>query len=416
MDTPLNRMLVTIWCKRFVAAAVTAATAAAVLGLPLQIVLKIQPAPTWTFLIVFMLSLAFGRLFCECFCPLGVLQTVVNCIFHPKKHARRVCTRLPETRLQHIVRWVVFAAFVALLASGYGAVAWLMTPYSIFSKALLLFLPGLVLCGFVLFLSIFGKGRIWCNWICPVGTGISLLSRVCVVKNIPGPGCENCQACFGDHPDAESDEEDDLIVQNEDDDDEDEDPKPGVTRREALRGVAMLAVADGAFAKVTLPGVPARPATVLPPGAASRKQFNLRCVACGLCVSKCPTGALRPSVSLKSLGQPEMFFQNGFCRSVCNRCAKACPFGALTPIPSSRRKAIHIGLASASRDLCIRKDGVECKACERKCPVGAITIKDGFPVVDPKVCTGCGACEHVCAARPEPAIRVEGLDNQWMDE
>ena len=49
----------------------------------------------------------------------------------------------------------------------------------------------------------------------------------------------------------------------------------------------------------------------------------------------------------------------------------------------------------------------------RKCPLNAISIKDDLPVVDPDVCVGCGACEHVCAARPEPAIRVEGLDRQW---
>ncbi|MBR1921863.1 MAG: ferredoxin, partial [Kiritimatiellae bacterium] len=138
-------------------------------------------------------------------------------------------------------------------------------------------------------------------------------------------------------------------------------------------------------------------------------------VACGRCISRCPTGALRTSVRLASFGQPEMFFQNGFCRMACgSKCAAACPVGALVPRARANRRNLHFGLAVVAKDLCVRAtDGVACKACARKCPLGAITIKDGFPVVDDKVCVGCGACEHVCAARPEPAIRVEGLDRPW---
>jgi NAD-dependent dihydropyrimidine dehydrogenase PreA subunit len=31
-----------------------------------------------------------------------------------------------------------------------------------------------------------------------------------------------------------------------------------------------------------------------------------------------------------------------------------------------------------------------------------------IPVVDEERCIGCGACEHLCPARPVPAIHVEG--------
>jgi len=44
--------------------------------------------------------------------------------------------------------------------------------------------------------------------------------------------------------------------------------------------------------------------------------------------------------------------------------------------------------------------------------VGAVKIEDGFPSVDPAKCIGCGACEHVCPVRPEPAVFVEGFERQ----
>ena len=42
-------------------------------------------------------TLLLGRFFCRSVCPLGILQSAVNWVFHPKSHVRRVCTRLPET-------------------------------------------------------------------------------------------------------------------------------------------------------------------------------------------------------------------------------------------------------------------------------------------------------------------------------
>ena len=72
-----------------------------------------------------------------------------------------------------------------------------------------------------------------------------------------------------------------------------------------------------------------------------------------------------------------------------------------------------MGHAIWRKDRCIRTtDGVACTACSRKCPVNAIHIVEGFPVVDKQTCIGCGACEHVCPSRPEPAIVVKGFDRQ----
>ena len=163
--------------KMIVAAAMLAAVTAAFFGVETDVACRIQPSATYAFLVVLLLTPIVGRLFCECLCPLGTIQSIVNWIFHPRTKVRRVCTRLPETKAQQTVRWTVLAVSVVLVATGFGAAGWLLTPYSIYGKALTLFWPGVAIFAAVVVLAAFGRGRFWCNWICPVGTLFSVLSK-----------------------------------------------------------------------------------------------------------------------------------------------------------------------------------------------------------------------------------------------
>ena len=366
---------------------------------------KLQPAATWWFLGVLAATLLAGRLFCECLCPLGVSQSLANFIFHPRTKVRRVCTRLPQGKMQLAVRLAALAAFCILAAAGAGALAWALSPYSIFGKAFALFVPGIAIFCAILATAAAGKGRFWCNWICPAGTLFTFLSRFSLSKHKIGEGCANCKACFGRKDGAEKGNE----------------AGPAATRRDTLKGFAALAAVetaekttDGGFAPVSLHDRPDRETPILPPGAVDRGEFNLKCVACGLCVGKCRGGCLTQSLSLKRFGQPEMDFRKGWCLAGCKgECSVQCPTGAIRPLGAAKRTDVHTGVATWTKDRCIREtEGVQCTACSRKCPVKAIHIVNGFPFVDAAKCIGCGACEHVCPSRPLPAIIVKGYESQ----
>ena len=352
-------------------------------------------------------TLLLGRFFCEAICPLGIVQSFVNWICHPKKHVRRVCTRLPETKAQRVVRWAIVVVCVVLGVSGATGPVTMIAPISIFGKAVALWWPGVAVFAVVVILAAIGDGRWWCNWICPFGTVFNLIAKVTPCKNKVGKGCGNCRRCFGASDSRSS--SDSSGSRNSSD----------VTRRETLKGVAVLAVADkladGGFAEVSLPGVPERGTPVLPPGAGDREAFYRKCVSCQLCIANCSGKCLVQSTDLRTFGQPVMDFRRGYCLGTCVKCGEICPELAIRKLQAVQRPNVHAGEAVWKRDLCIRTtEGDQCTACVRKCPVQAIHLVQGFPVVDRQKCIGCGACEHVCPARPMPAIYVKGFERQRM--
>jgi ferredoxin len=390
------------------AAAVFAAVLAAFAGVPYAgWIARVQAVPAalaafvspsgWTdaaaFAFVLAVTLLFGRFYCKALCPLGIAQSFVNWLYRRDAAPRRVCTRLPRTRGQKIVNAVFLVLFFALPF-------WVLDPYAIFGRMVTLFLPVGALGFLILLAAAFGDGRIWCNWVCPVGTALAVLSRFSVFRDKVGAGCGNCRRCFKTLPSP-------AVPERE----------AGTTRRGVLKGVAAAAVAekltDGGYAPVSLPGLPARKAQVMPPGAFKRREFETKCVACGLCVANCPEHALVMSTGLSDFGRPRLDFRRGYCRMSCTGCGEVCPTGAIRRLQEQMRGHVHMGHAIWKKDRCVRatvKD--QCTACIRKCPVRAIHLVAGFPVVDKAVCIGCGACEHVCPARPLPAIFVKGFDEQ----
>lgn len=310
------------------------------------------------------------------------------------------------------------------------------------------------------------NGRTYCNTICPVGTLLGLLSRFSIFRpTIDTSKCSGCGLCerkckascidsknksidlsrcvtcfncieacrFGgvkytpvwkgrgktaqDTANETPATETDTLKKTD-----------GISRRAFLSIAGAIAVTgplkaqqlhvDGGLAEIEDKRVPDRKTPVVPPGALGLKHLQQHCTACQLCVSACPNNVLRPSSKLATLMQPEMSFERGYCRPECNECSQVCPAGAIKPVTTAEKSAISIGHAVWVRENCVvNRNDVQCTNCQRHCPTGAITLvsRDAddanslkIPVIDKELCIGCGACEHLCPARPFSAIFVEG--------
>lgn len=162
-------------------------------------------------------------------------------------------------------------------------------------------------------------------------------------------------------------------------------------------------------------------ASIMPPGATNLKHFQRRCTGCHLCVSKCPANIIRPStieLGLAGFLQPVVKFDYGFCNYDCTICTEVCPSHALIPKTTEEKHRLQIGTVVFLKENCVvETQGSNCGACAEHCPTGAVKMIEygdpakhlTIPVVEPKFCIGCGACEYICPVRPYRAIYIDGM-------
>jgi formate hydrogenlyase subunit 6/NADH:ubiquinone oxidoreductase subunit I len=446
-----------LWIRRIVAASVFAGFVALFAGCSFkhlaflakwQFVPAVLAGSTVIVVATVVATLLFGRIYCGVCCPLGILQDIAFALFKHKSQG-------VKTKARTVARYVILAAFIAVGLCGFG-VSWI-EPYGLFGRIVTGLWIALTF-GLAIFALAAWRGRVCCNWVCPVGTFLGGLSRRALFKlkineakcigcrqcertcrasaiTIKGKGeggkidstlCVQCRDCTVLCPKGAIGERGTAVakamaVESGKGDGE------GVTRRSLLVGTAAASAAlaaeaaeekifDGGFADVSDPGIDVRNASLKPAGSHSIKNFQTKCVGCQLCVKACPNKVLRPSVRLKDFGQPEMAFDKGYCTIDCTKCSEVCPAGAIEAIPSFMKENINIGEAVWHKDRCLAStEGVSCTACFRHCPVNAIALVEGpdgvrIPVVDADKCIGCGACEHVCPARPLPALTVKAYE------
>ena len=301
-------------------------------------------------------------------------------------------------------------------------------------------------------------GRTYCNTVCPVGTILSFFARFSLMRiEMDKDKCKNCSLCernckasaidyktgkvdysrcvvCGDcldvcRHDALHYNLRDSLASAKHSSHTDTGKRAFLTGAALAVGAAAMAETkikvDGGLAVLEDKQAPLRETPVTPPGSVSLRNMSRHCTACQLCVSSCPNNVLRPSTDPMRFMQPQMSYERGWCRPECIRCSEVCPAGAILPITKEDKTAIHVGHAVWIPQNCVPiANGDECGHCADVCPARAILMVDystgdgrkvQVPAVNPDRCIGCGACEHLCPARPFSAIYVEGHNMHRVD-
>lgn len=211
---------------------------------------------------------------------------------------------------------------------------------------------------------------------------------------------------------------------------------PDLERRRVLTSLAAGAVLLPVFRST--PGLAADEsrARIRPPGALDEFNFLERCIRCAECMKVCPNHALHPSFAeagAEGLWTPVMVARIGYCEPGCVLCGQVCPTGAIWEFTLKEKgwtggasaSPIRLGTAFYDRGRCLPwAMATECIVCEEWCPTtpkaiylrpaevvdrGGETRPVRQPYVDPSLCVGCGACEHTCPVKDQPAVYVTSV-------
>ncbi len=401
--------------------------------------------PSWFLitLLVLVLPLVMGRVYCSFFCPAGFLQDLGFYVGRVLKIKGRRVPLFSGLRLGVLV---FCGVAIAIKSSSYGYV----DHFTNFSRFIGLFTASredgfltayAILFGFVIILFPIFWPRFFCHTLCPSGSLFSVFQRKSILKVTPSKTpCANCKKCAVSCPSLCIDQagvilHDHCVMCFECVFDcpvksfEISIRRPfgrkrvdkvghGAGRRRFLRqGFAIsLGVVLAGFSKKFSNIATVETQIIAPPGAGSVRQFLTKCVSCNLCIGVCPTKVLRPlstRVTFPDASKPHMNYAKAYCSYECTECQKICPTGAIAAQSLEEKKLTKIGQADLRPYLCIPfAEHRDCGACGEICPTGAIEMieKSGvrIPVLQNQYCIGCGACQSACPVKPE-AIRVAPL-------
>ena len=193
----------------------------------LQLLEAIFAGSAIVILLLTVLTLVFGRIYCSVICPLGIMMDLFGWMGKKRKK-----NRYTFSKAKSWLRYTMLAVLIAAHAAGIAVVVQLLAPYSTFgliatnllqpvyqsgnnvlaaiaehydsyafyhSEVWLRSLSSLVIAIVMLVVIAvlaWRNGRTWCNTICPVGTILSFLSRFSRLKiHFDEDKCRNCSLC-----------------------------------------------------------------------------------------------------------------------------------------------------------------------------------------------------------------------------
>lgn len=181
-------------------------------------------------LLLVVLTLVCGRIYCSVICPLGIFQDLLAWLGRrPKKRRKLPYSYSPALSW---LRYGALGIFIIALVAGVGSLAALLAPYSsygriannlfqplwqwgnnllayfaeradsyafygvdVWIKSMPTFIIAIVT--LIILIILAGRnGRTYCNTICPVGTALGFLSRFSLFRiTINTDKCNNCSLC-----------------------------------------------------------------------------------------------------------------------------------------------------------------------------------------------------------------------------
>ncbi|MEW6109707.1 MAG: 4Fe-4S binding protein [Nitrospirota bacterium] len=382
-------------------------------------------------LIVIVLTVVLGRVFCGWICPLGTLNNMVG---SPGKKGA-----IKEPRGWHRIKYYIL---IFLLVSSLFSLqlAGIVDPISLFIRSLSLsFYPlfnlsmnaifdtmydlhpkGIVdvsesmymmlrksvlsfqqsyfrqnvFIGLLFFLALglnLVEKRFWCRYLCPLGAFLGILSRFSLLKRTVSEDCTSCGACSSvcpgnaspDIKDEWKDTEclycwncDDICPQNA--------VSFGFLRKGSSAAMdlgrrrVITSAVSGIVAVPLLKISPlaktgsSNPFLLRPPGSLEEKEFLKRCVKCGECMKVCITNGLQPALleaGLEGIWSPVLVQRIGYCEYRCTLCGQVCPTGAIKKLRLEEKVKVKIGLAMIDKGRCLPwAHNIPCIVCEEICP------------------------------------------------
>ena len=368
-------------------------------------------------IVIVVLTVLFGRVYCSTICPLGTLQDIVG--FAATRGRKRRSFRFSAPL--NALRYAILSLTVLLLLAGSGLLLNLLDPFSSFGRIVAnLFRPATLLANNVaaLLLEQVGiyalprvqwaafaaasaglsmatlllvawlaatRGRLYCNTICPAGTLLGLLAGISWLRiGIDQDACTGCRSCEDVCKAGCIDSrwktvdssrcvgccnclavcrKDALRFENRW-----RRPVPAAQpdreRREFLLNSGALLLGLTGVPEPARVIIQSKPTTIpervtsptSPPGSGSIAHFTATCTACHLCVSACPSRVLVPSLfefGLEGMMQPRMNFHSGHCNYDCTICMDICPSGAILPLGVERKRLTQLGVARFIKENCV---------------------------------------------------------------
>lgn len=181
------------------------------------------------FILIIIITLLFGRVYCSSVCPLGTLQDIIGYLYKRGRRKKRIFRFLKPYSW---IRYSILIIILIIIAGGSILLLNLLDPYSLFGKiSLNIFRPPIIwmnnlsakvlesfgsyflypveikkydalsisfalgMLVFIIWLVI-KKGRLYCNTVCPVGTVLGLLSKISVFRiRLDDSACTQCGVC-----------------------------------------------------------------------------------------------------------------------------------------------------------------------------------------------------------------------------